>query len=66
MVYKVPGEDLAGIEDFIDRVVIAGEDPMALARRAFFESSLDYRAGGKPSASRQIYEHIKSAIEKAE
>lgn len=63
--YKVPGTDLKGIEHFIESVVVNGNDYMNEDRKKFFNENLDYRAGGKPSASRQIYEHIMNEIEGA-
>lgn len=61
--YQVPGTDIGGITSFIDDVVIRGNDYMAKERAEFFHEYLDYRKGGKPSASKQIFDHIMSAIQ---
>ncbi len=63
--YKVSGADIAGINDFIDEVVIKGNDYMKEERKAFFENNLDYRIGDKRSASEQIFDHILNAIDNA-
>jgi len=40
--YKVPGEDYYGIEQFIQNVVLAGEDTMASNRESIFSEEYDY------------------------
>lgn len=62
VLYQVPGNDLNGIKDFIDAVVLEGKDGMKKRRDDFFRLNLDYRFNSQPPASQQIYNHIVSAI----
>ena len=41
--YKVPGEDYKGIEDFLQKVVISGEDDMKEQREKIFDEEFDYK-----------------------
>ncbi len=56
--YKTPGTDYAGIEEFLENVVIAGNDNMAAQRKDVFEKELDYVTSNGCKASEYIYNDI--------
>ena len=64
ILYKAPGTGIPKIFEFLSEVVIGGNDTMKEKRHAFFEENMDYRAGNRPSASEQIFEHICVEINK--
>lgn len=62
ILYSVDGKNIQGIFDFIDDVVINGNDTMYKQRKEFFDTTLNYRKNTNKSASLQIYEYINQFI----
>lgn len=58
ILYKTRGDDFAGIEAFINDVVIGGKDIMKEEREAFFKKELDYKTANGCLASTYIYKKI--------
>ncbi len=58
--YVENGSDFDKIEDFIENVVIGGNDYLKEKREAVFNEYLDYNTG---NASKMIYEYIKNEIQ---
>ena len=63
VLYKCPGEDLEGIENFLKTVVIDGDDTMKQERTKFFDENLNYyKKNGNVKASEQIFAELKALI----
>ncbi|MGN0346279.1 MAG: CDP-glycerol glycerophosphotransferase family protein [Lachnospiraceae bacterium] len=62
IIYKVKGEDIAAIYDFLNATVLEGQDSMCAKRQEFFEQYMDYRKNSG-SASEQIYRYVKKVVE---
>lgn len=63
VLYKCPGEDLEGIENFLKSVVIDGNDTMKQQRTEFFDENLNYyKKNGNVKASQQIFAEIKAFV----
>ncbi|MBP3198119.1 MAG: CDP-glycerol glycerophosphotransferase family protein [Butyrivibrio sp.] len=60
--YQAPGEDYMAIEEFIEDVVIGGNDPMADARKKIFEEEYDYVKINGQKASDYIVNEILELI----
>ena len=58
--YTAKGEDYAAIENFLQEVIIRGDDALSDKRRQIFENELDYMKRGEGSASEYIYRDIVS------
>lgn len=56
--YSVAGDDLQGIENFINDVVLNGDDYKRKEREEIFRSKLDYYHDNGMLASNYIYEYI--------
>lgn len=56
--YKVKGDDAAGIERYLQEVILEGKDTRAKLRREIFEKELDYRKKNGMKASEYMYQHI--------
>lgn len=63
VLYHCPGEDLQGINRFLQEVVIDGDDRMEPVRRRFFEENLNYyKKNGNINASEKIYAELRGLI----
>lgn len=63
VLYQCLGEDLAGIEAFLQDVVIDGNDRMRSLRGQFFEENLNYyKKNGNINASQKIYDELKAFV----
>lgn len=58
ILYQCKGEDLKGIEQFVEDVVIRDKDYMKTQRMQFFDEKLDYFKKNKSTASKQIFDEI--------
>ena len=66
VLYSGDGGDFAGIEKFIQDVVMDGKDEMQDEREQFFRQYLDYRQENGMLASDYIWQYIQRQIETAE
>lgn len=63
ILYKSPGSDISAIEEFIEKILVNDNDYMKNERDNFFKKYLDYMSDGNAvSASKAIYQYIKSAV----
>lgn len=60
--YRADGKDHAEIEDFIEDVVLRGNDTMQQERQAFFREHLDYIGRNGKTASEFIFDEIDRGI----
>ena len=61
--YKAPGTDYEKIEEFLQNVVIEGQDDMSGQREKVFKKELDYVAANGCGASEYIYGDIMNILE---
>lgn len=65
ILYQVPGDDMEGIFNFIDDILINENDYMKPLRDEFFNKYLDYKTHNNGKlASEFIYEYVSNAIDK--
>ena len=63
VLYKCPGEDLNGIEAFLNDVVIDGKDTMATVREQFFNENLNYyKKNGNLKAAKKIFAELSAIV----
>lgn len=60
--YSVDGHDWYGILDFIDNVVVQGNDKKDKTRRSYFSKDLDYKTRNGVLASEYIYQSISKEL----
>ena len=60
--YRADGKDHAEIENFIEDVVLRGNDTMQQERQAFFREHLDYIGRNGKTASEFIFDEIDRGI----
>ena len=65
VLYTCDGGDFAGIENFIQNVVMDGNDEMKEEREQFFRQYLDYRQENGMLASDYIWQYIEKQIEES-
>lgn len=58
--YTAKGEDYAEIENFLQEIIIGGNDVLSEKRQRIFENELDYMKRGEGNASEYIYRDIVS------
>ena len=63
--YTAKGEDYIAIEQFVERVILQGEDMMEDIRTQVFAEELDYADTNGCSASEFIYKDIMKLFESA-
>ena len=65
ILYKCPGNDYDGISNFVDTVVINGNDSMFEQRQTFFNKYLNYvKDNNGMNASEYIYSYVRSQVTK--
>ena len=56
--YKVSGQDYMGIDNFVNEVVVKGNDHMKQEREKIFSEELDYYSDNGIKASEYVYRDI--------
>ena len=64
--YAVSGTDFIGIEDFLKRVVLNGNDPQKSWREEMFEQYLNYRKITGRAAHEMVYADLVRLVEDRE